>query len=124
MHIKSFRELRTYSAAFELQQSLFNLTKAWPKEETYALTSQIRRSSRAIGANVAEGWAKRIYPAHFAAKITDADGELQETLHWLATSEACRYLPHESVVTFTEGYQDVGRMLGRMLADADKFCTR
>ena len=85
----SVRELEVYQAAFGLQQALFEASKMFPKEEMYSLTDQIRRSSRSVGSNLAEGWAKRRYPAHFLAKLTDADGELQETLHWLATAEAC-----------------------------------
>ena len=58
-------------------------TKLRSKKEMYALTDQIRRSSRSVGANIAEAWSKRRYPAHFTSKLTDADAELQETLHWL-----------------------------------------
>jgi four helix bundle protein len=90
--IRSFRELRVYQQAFDLQQEIFRLSKRWPTEEKYALTDQVRRSSRSIGANVAESWAKRSYPAHFVSKLTDADGELQETDHWFATALACEYL--------------------------------
>ena len=79
--IRSFRELRAYKAAFELQQAIFKVTQSWPSEERYALTDQVRRSSRSIGANISEAWAKRKYPAHFVSKLSDADGELQETSH-------------------------------------------
>src|ERR1039458_2246201 len=87
--IQSFKELRVYQLACDLDQKVFLETKAWPREEKYALVDQIRRSSRAIGANLAESWAKRRYPAHFVSKLTDADGELQETRHWLG--RAFRY---------------------------------
>jgi four helix bundle protein len=90
--IRSFRDLRVYQEAFSLQQEIFRTSKKWPSEEKYALISQIRRSSRSINANIAEAWAKRPYPGHFISKLTDADGELQETLHWLATASACEYL--------------------------------
>src|ERR1017187_5632167 len=90
--VNSFDELEAYQAAFSLQQDLFGLSKRWPKVEDYSLTDQIRRSSRSIGANIAESWAKRRYPAHFLSKLTDADGELQETIHWLDTALACGYL--------------------------------
>ena len=82
----SFRDLDVYQRAFTIQQELFKLSKRWPKIEDYALTDQIRRSSRSVGANLAESWAKRRYPAHFLSKLTDADGELQETMHWLETA--------------------------------------
>src|SRR5947209_7374762 len=90
--IRSFRELRVYKAATTLQQSIFQISKRWPLDEKFSLTDQMRRSSRAIGANIAESWAKRKYPAHFVSKLTDADGELQETSHWLWTAFACNYL--------------------------------
>src|SRR5437667_209747 len=93
--ILSFRDLELYQTAFRLQQSLFALSKTLPREEAYSLTDQARRSSRSIGANIAEAWAKRRYPAHLLAKLTDADGELQETFHWLATAVECRYVPKE-----------------------------
>ena len=82
--ISSFKELRAYQEAVRLQEMVFEESKLWPKEELYALTSQIRRSSRAIGAAMAEAWAKRRYPAHFLSKMTDADAELQESQHWIA----------------------------------------
>ena len=77
--IQSFRDLLVYQKARKLAQDIFVLTKAFPKEETYALTDQIRRSSRSIGAQIAEAWGKRRYEKHFISKLTDADGEQQET---------------------------------------------
>ena len=90
--ILSFRKLRVYQAALKLQQAIFQKSKIWPREEKFSLTDQIRRSSRSIGANIAESWAKRNYPSHFISKLTDADGELQETSHWLSTALACEYI--------------------------------
>ena len=80
---ESYRDLKVYQTAFELQQLIFVLTKKFPREELYSLTDQIRRSSRSIGANIAESWQKRRYPAHFVSKLSDADGEHAETRHWL-----------------------------------------
>jgi four helix bundle protein len=90
--ILSFRELRVYKAAVELQQAVFQTSKIWPREEKFSLNDQGRRSSRSVGANIAESWAKRNYPSHFVSKLTDADGELQETSHWLLTALACKYI--------------------------------
>jgi four helix bundle protein len=73
--IQGFRELRVYQLAFELQQDLFKVTKAFPSDERYALTDQIRRASRSVGANISEAWQKRRYVAHFLSKLTDAAGE-------------------------------------------------
>ncbi len=90
--VDSWSELEVYQNAFALQQEIFRESKSWPKNETYSLIDQIRRSSRSIGANIAESWAKRRYPKHFLSKLSDADGELQETLHWLRTATASGYL--------------------------------
>ena len=82
-YAKSFRELEVYKLSRELAGEIFQISKSFPKEETYSLTDQIRRSSRSIGAQIAEAWAKRRYEKHFISKLTDADGEQQETQHWL-----------------------------------------
>src|SRR5450759_1480766 len=88
--IESFRDLQSYQKACALDYAVFLETRHWPAEEKFALVDQVRRSSRSIGANLAEAWAKRRYPAHFVSKLTDADGELQETRHWLG--RALKYL--------------------------------
>ena len=111
-----------YQSAFSLQQEIFAVSKSFPREETYSLTDQIRRSSRSIGANLSEAWAKRRYPAHFLSKLTDADGELQETLHWLETAEACGYLAIEELITHRDHAESVGRQLGTMINKHESFC--
>lgn len=121
--IKTFQDLQAYQTAFALQQTLFRASKSWPREEAYSLTDQARRSSRSVGANLAEAWGKRRYPAHFLSKLTDADGELQETLHWLATAADCGYLPALDLTGFREQYSSVGRMLGAMIGKHEKFCV-
>jgi four helix bundle protein len=95
------------------------LTKAWPKEETYSLIDQIRRSSRSVGANIAEGWAKRRYPAHFLSKLTDADGELQETQHWLMRARDYGYIGPVTFDSRWQQAQQVGRRLGAMMNSGD-----
>ena len=92
MKVQSFYDLEVYQVAFEVQQEIFELSKHFSTGETYSLTDQIRRSSRSVGANIAEAWRKRKYPAHFASKLTDSEGENAETQHWLRTAEACEYL--------------------------------
>ncbi|EIP97596.1 S23 ribosomal protein [Opitutaceae bacterium TAV1] len=123
MNIRSFRELEAYQTAFALQQKVFHASKAWPREEVYSLTDQVRRASRSIGANLAEAWGKRKYPAHFLSKLTDADGELQETLHWLDTALACGYLGTADHATFMREAESVGRLLGGMMAKHESFCV-
>ena len=120
--VNSWRELGTYKAALELQQRIFEFSKSWPREESYSLVDQIRRSSRSIGANIAESWAKRRYPAHFKSKLTDADGELQETLHWLDTAKACSYLLAKDFDALDAAAQSVGKQLGSMINQHESFC--
>jgi four helix bundle protein len=122
MKIDSWRDLEVYQNAFALQQAIFELSKGWPKNETYSLTDQIRRSSRSVGANVTEAWSKRRYPAHFVSKLTDSDGELQETLHWLASAEACGYVTSEISKNLQEQALTIGRQLGSMIIKHKSFC--
>jgi len=91
-YVKSYRDLVVYQKARELAVEVFETTKSFPREEMYSLTDQIRRSSRSIGAQIAEAWAKRRYPKHFLSKLSDADGEQQETQHWIEIASDCEYL--------------------------------
>ncbi|HOX59465.1 MAG TPA: four helix bundle protein [Candidatus Paceibacterota bacterium] len=120
---QSFRDLEAYQLAFELQQNIFTASKHWPDVEKFALTDQIRRSSRSIGANLAESWAKRRYPAHFLSKLTDSDGELQETFHWIDTALACGCLSVVEHAKLLEQAAEVGRRLGSMIAHYESFCS-
>ena len=113
-----------YKTAVELQQEIFVLTKKFPKEEIYSLTDQIRRSSRSIGANIAESWQKRRYPAHFVSKLSDADGEQAETQHWLDSSLKCQYISSKEHRMLLEKCKKIGRMLGKMMAQPKNFCAR
>ena len=123
MKIQDFRDLEVYKKAFELQQRVFKVSKDFPPEEKYSLTDQIRRSSRSIGANLAEAWKKRRYVAHFTSKLTDADGEQSETIHWLVTAQACAYISGEQCNELVVLCEEVGRMLGTMIRDADAWCS-
>lgn len=116
-------ELEVYQNAFQLQQQVFRQSKRWPREESYSLTDQIRRASRSIGANISEAWAKRRYPAHFLSKLTDADGELAETRHWIKTATDCGYLPPEESDALGQLADLVGRRLGAMIQKHDQLPT-
>jgi four helix bundle protein len=122
MQINSWRDLEAYKNAFALQQAIFQCSKDWPKCETYSLIDQIRRSSRSVGANISEAWSKRRYPAHFVSKLTDADGELQETLHWLASAEACGYTDSETAADYQSQANTIGKQLGSMINKHETFC--
>ncbi|MEQ8364040.1 MAG: four helix bundle protein [Cyclobacteriaceae bacterium] len=101
---------------------IFRETKTFPKEEMYSLTDQVRRSSRSIGAQIAEAWAKRRYEKHFLSKLTDADGEQQETQHWLETALDCDYITKEKAGELLLQYASIGKMLGAMMNKSEQFC--
>ncbi len=120
--ISSFKELRVYKLAFEVQQEIFETSKRFPAEERYALTDQVRRASRSIGANISEAWQKRRYLAHFISKLTDADGERAESQHRLDTAAACNYISEEKWKDLLAKCSRIGQMLGTMMAKPEKFC--
>ncbi len=120
--IAGFRDLRVYLLAFSAQQEIFEVSKRFPPEEKYSLTDQIRRSSRSVGANIAEAWQKRLYPAHFVSKLSDSDGEQAETQHWLDAALACKYITESIHAGLMETMQSIGKMLGRMIATPENFC--
>jgi four helix bundle protein len=122
--IESFRDLRVYIKALELQREIFEITKTFPKSETFSLVDQMRRSVRSVGANIAEAWQKRRYPLHFVSKLSDADGEQAETQHWIQTAFECSYLSAEKCSYLLELCRDVGRMLGTMMEKPETFCRR
>ena len=121
--IQNYRDLDVYKESFRFQQSVFRLSQIFPKDERYSLTDQFRRSSRSIGANLAEAWAKRRYAAHFLSKLTDPDGELQESEHWLRTAVACEYLQRPDGAVLMRQARKIGKMLGSMMANNNTFCA-
>jgi len=121
-YARGFRELIVYQKQRELAREVFTVTKAFPGEEKYSLTDQLRRASRSVGAQIAEAWAKRRYEKHFIAKPTDADGEQMETQHWLETAVDCGYLQPDACRRLAGACQEIGRMLGSMIGNAASFC--
>jgi four helix bundle protein len=122
MYAKSAKELEVYKLAYEQAMEIFELSKFFPKEETYSLTDQIRRSSRSVCAILREAWAKRRYIAHFITKITDCDGENSETATWIDFALNCKYITQDNYKRLTERNQSIGKMLGNMISKADQFC--
>ena len=122
--IRGFRDLIVYQKSFAPQQEIFEISRGFPPEERYSLTDQIRRASRSIGSNIAEAWQKRVYPAHFVSKLTDADAEQAETQHWLDTAEGCGYLTPEDRLKLMDQCLEIGRMLGAMISEPGKWCGR
>ena len=123
IHAKSFRDLIVYKKARAVAKRIFEISKTFPKEERYSLTDQVRRSSRSIGAQIAEAWAKRRYEKHFVSKLSDADGEQLETQHWIETAEDCEYLTSSQATEVNDELSEIGRMLNSMMNKADQFCS-
>jgi four helix bundle protein len=122
-YVKSFRELEVYKLSRQLSKDIFEVSKKFPKEEMYSLTDQIRRSSRSVGAQIAEAWAKRKYEKHFVSKLTDADGEQLETQHWVETAQDCSYISADLANNFLNQYASIGKMLNSMINKSDSFCN-
>jgi four helix bundle protein len=118
---QGFRDLKVYQMAFALAMEIFQDSKKFPAEEKFSLTDQIRRSSRSVAANIAEGYRKKQYPKMFVSKMADADGEATETQVWIDFAHKCGYLPFNRVSELTSGYEEVGRMLGGMIAHPERF---
>lgn len=117
----SFKNLLAYQKAFELSMEIFELSKSFPKEETYSLTDQIRRSSRSVCANIAEAYRKRLYPKHFISKLSNSDSENSETQVWLDFSNSCNYINSEQQQNLTIKSIEVGKLINFMINYSEKF---
>lgn len=107
-------DLEVYQRAFSAAMRLFKLSKAFPGEEKYSLTDQIRRSSRSVAANLAEGWRKRRYAASFVSKLNDSEGEAAETQCWLHFAVECGYLSPEEARSLYSEYDEIIAMVLNM----------
>src|SRR5213595_2044812 len=119
---RSFRDLNVYRKARETAQEIFGLSREFPPEERYSLTGQIRRSSRAVKAMIAEAWGRRRYKAVFVNKLDEALGEATETQSWLDDAADARYLSAEELTALDSQYDSITGMLSRMIDRADDFC--
>ena len=122
--INSFRDLIVYQKSYKAAMEIFELTKNFPKEEKFSLTDQIRRSSRSVTSNIAEGWAKKWYPKSFVNKLIDSLGEEYETEVWLDYSVDTGYLTHENHKKLMNEYSEVRKMLISMINSPGKWCTK
>jgi four helix bundle protein len=123
VQINSAKDLTVYKKAYELATRVFELSKNFPAEEKFALTCQIRRSSRSVCLNLREAWAKRRYEAHFVSKLTDCDGENSETDSSLDFARDCRYITAELHKELASLCLEVGKMLGSMIKTPRAFLT-
>lgn len=116
-----FQDLYAYKKSFELAMRIFELTKSFPKKETYSLTDQIRRSSRSVSANISEAYRKREYPKHYHSKLTDSDAENSETQVWLEYSFRCEYIQKDIYKELINESVEVGKLINYMLRNLPKF---
>lgn len=116
-----FRNLIVYKKALSLAMDLFRKTEGFPKKEDFSLTSQIRRSSRSVCSNIGEGYRKRLYPAHFVSKMTDADMENTETQVWLDFALECRYIIEAEFEEYNKRCEEIGRLLNHMINNPEKY---
>jgi len=120
--LKHYRDLEVYQKAFAAAMRIYHITKSFPVEEKYSLVDQIRRSSRAVCANLAEAWRKRKYRAVFKNKLTDSMQEASETQSWLEFSLASNYVEKALFDELDNEYEGIISMLNAMEKNADKFC--
>ena len=123
MQIKSAKELTVYKKAYQLAMMVYEISKKFPTEEKFVLTSPIRRSSCSICLNLREAWAKRRYEAHFISKLTDCDGENSETDSSLGFALDCGYINKTEHIEMSKICEEIGKMLGSMIKEPNNFLT-
>lgn len=119
--IRKHTDLEVYRMSFDTAMSLFEISKSFPRDEIYALTDQMRRSSRSVSANITEAWRKRRYPAAFISKLSDAEGEAAETQTWIQYAVACHYLTPEQARPLYAAYDSILGMLVTMIKSPDHW---
>lgn len=117
----SVKHTKVYILAFELAMEIYDASKKFPKEETYSLTDQIRRSSRSTCINLLEANRKKQYPAHFVAKVSDSDMENSEASGWLDFALACKYITPNQHLVFIQKNEEIGRLLNHMINNPNKY---
>lgn len=121
MAYANVKEAKVYKKSFELAMEIFEISKSFPAEEKYSLTDQIRRSSRSVPICLLEAYRKKLYPAHFVSKLSDSDMENSETSGWLEFAFACNYLTREKFDDLSYKSEEVGKMLGHMISNPEKY---
>ena len=122
-YVEHFTELEVYQLCRQLAKEIFEISKTFPKEEMYSLTDQMRRSSRSTGGQIAEAWGKRRYEKHFISKLTDANGEQFETVHWILTALDSSYIREDVGQDLIDRYGSVRRMIKSMIGKSSSFCS-
>src|SRR3954468_24467642 len=119
--VKRHTDLDVYCRAYDAAMRIFELTKRFPKEETYSLTDQIRRASRSVCSNLAEAWRKRRYEAAFVAKLGDSEAEAAETQRWIQFAVKCESLPRAAGEKLYREYDAILGMLVAMITHSDRW---
>jgi four helix bundle protein len=119
--IKTYRDLIVYQLSYKLAMEIFEITKKFPKEEIYSIVTQIRKSSRSVPANIAEGWAKRRYENVFIRHLNDSNGSCEETKVWLDFSKDCKYILIDAHTRLLNEYNRVGAMLNSLMGNWKTF---
>lgn len=116
-----FQDLLAYIKSVGVAMGIFEISKSFPREETYSLTDQVRRSSRSVSANIAEAYRKRAYPRHYASKLTDSDAENSETQVWLEYAWRCEYVTNADYKKLIALTDEVGKLINYMILNPKKF---
>jgi four helix bundle protein len=122
--IRSYKELRVYQTAMDAAMRIFELSKRFPTEERFSLTDQIRRCSRSVCSNIGEAWRKRRYPAHFVSKLSDSEGEAEETRVWLEFAWRCNYITEQDARELDETYDKILSQLVKMISGHQQWVIR
>ena len=123
-NIRSYKDLRVYQAAMDAAMRIFELSKRFPPEERYSLTDQMRRSSRSVCSNLGEAWRKRRYPAHFVSKLSDSEGEAEETRVWVEIAHRCRYITAQEASDLDSTYDGILGQLVKMIFNHEDWIIR
>ncbi|WP_339869234.1 four helix bundle protein [uncultured Algoriphagus sp.] len=122
-YVNFYFELDVYKLSRQLAKEVYRISKHFPVEEKFSLTDQIRRSSRSVGAQIAESWAKRRYINHFIAKLTDSDAEQYETQHWIEVEFDCELVNGQERELIVKSCEVINQKLNAMMSKASLFCT-
>lgn len=122
--IRSYKELRVYQATIEAAMRVFEITKRFPADERFSMVDQMRRASRSVCSNIGEAWRKRHYPAHFKSKLSDSEGEAEETRVWLDLAFRCKYISEEEAMELDQTYDGILGQLVRMIDHPEQWSIK
>jgi len=123
-NIRSYKELRVYQSAIDAAMRIFVITKRFPVEERFSMVDQMRRSSRSVCSNIGEAWRKRRYPAHFCSKLTDSEGEAEETRVWIELAFRCGYVSQREADDIDATYDGILGQLVRMIDQPEQWVIK